>query len=132
MLKAKPHLVQHGFTDEWFGLECKWASGVIGKTSKITRMFWHGIAYAQSQFHIENNNVTPKFVAVFVPSNLEHQIEQHLTSLAQLALYGNVGELFFYHDGHWGIKFTYNYARSNDEGFYVNGKRFPKRRVGHV
>jgi len=132
MLKAKSHLIAQGFTDEWFGIECKWASGVIGQTSKITRMFWQSITYAQSSYVIAGNPITPVFVAVFVPDSLEPSIENHFKSLSQLALYGNVGELYFYRDGNWGIKFTYIYARSTEDGFHISEKRLPKRRAGHV
>lgn len=131
MLKARNHLVEKGFTDEWFGVECKWASGVIGQTSKITRMFWQSITYAQSIYCIEGNSITPKFVAVFVPDQLEMSIERHFKTLSQLALYGNVGELYFYRDGSWGIKFTYIYARSTGDDYYISEKRLPKRRSGH-
>ena len=132
LAKAKPHLSEAGFTDEWFGIESKWASGVIGQTSKVTKMFWQSITYAQSTFVAEGNNIMPKFVAAFVPDNLEPLIEKHFKSLSQLALYGNVGELYFYWDGNWGIKFTYIYARSQNGGFQISENRLPKRRAGHI
>lgn len=132
MLKAKSHLIAAGFTDEWFGVECKWVSGAHGQTSKITRMFWQSITYAQSRYVIDGALVAPKFVAAFVPERMEPGIEKHFKSLSQLALYGNVGELYFYTDGTWGIKFTYIYARSTDDGYHVSEKRLPAIRAGHV
>ncbi len=52
MLKAKSHLQEAGFTDEWFGVECKWFDAIHGATSKVTRMVWQSITYAQSEFNI--------------------------------------------------------------------------------
>lgn len=132
MLKAKAHLVAQGFTNEWFGVECKWTSGVGGQTSKITRMFWQSITYAQAKYFIEGDSISPKFVAVFVPDKLDSSIEKHFKTLSQLALYGNVGELYFYRDGSWGIKFTYIYARSMEDGYQISENRLPKIRAGHV
>jgi hypothetical protein len=132
MLKPKEHLIRAGFVDEWFGVECKWAEGVSGQTSKITRMFWQSITYAQGQFTVNDETVVPRFIAIYVPDSLEPSIEKHLNTLSQLALYGNVGELFFYRDGNWGIKFTYLYARSNVDGFKISENRLPKKRAGHV
>ncbi|NJN47474.1 MAG: hypothetical protein HC808_14475 [Candidatus Competibacteraceae bacterium] len=52
MLKAKEPLIQHGFSSDWFGVECKWASGVNGQTAKTTKVIWQSITYAQSVFQI--------------------------------------------------------------------------------
>ena len=99
MFKAKSHLVNSGFTDGWFGIECKWIKGLGGQTSKTTKMVWQSITDAQSIFEIEGKKITPKFIAVFTPDNLEKQIAEHLKTLLSLALYGNVGQLYFYSDG---------------------------------
>lgn len=132
LLKAKQHLVAAGFTDDWFGVECKWTSGVDGQTSKVSRLFWQSITYAQSQFKTKENLVTPKFVAVLVSEDLDPLIEKHFRAQAQLALYGNVGELFFYKDGNWGIKFTYLYARSSENEYIINENKLPKIRAGSI
>ena len=132
LLKAKEHLISSGFTDQWFGVECKWIEGENKQTSKVTKLFWQSITYSQSEFVIKNEKINPLFVAVFVTEHLHPRIQSHFKSLSQLALYGNVGELFFYNDGHWGIKFTYNYARSDNNGFTINSKKIPKIRAGSL
>lgn len=77
MVRGKPHLVQAGFTDQWFGIECKWADCIGGTTSKTTRMIWQSITYAQSSFSIAGISVRPAFVVVYTPDNLHSSIEQH-------------------------------------------------------
>lgn len=53
MARGKPHLVEWGFTDQWFEIECKWADRIGGTTSKTTRMVWQSITYAQSMSTID-------------------------------------------------------------------------------
>lgn len=132
MAKAKPHLVDAGFTDEWFGIECKWAAQIGGTTSKMTRMVWQSITYAQSTFTLDSTEVRPIFVAVYTPDNLHSSIEGHLSHLLALGLYGNVGRFYFYRDGAWGIKFASIYARSPGPNYHLNQAQLPKRRVGSV
>lgn len=132
MARGKSHLVLSGFTDQWFGIECKWADRIGGTTSKTTRMVWQSITYAQSTFSIQGVSIRPAFVAVYTPDNLYSLIEQHLKHLLGLALYGNVGRLHFYRDGAWGIKFANIYARASTPGHYVNSSQLPKRRTGSV
>jgi hypothetical protein len=132
LLKAKPHLIESGFTTEWFGVECKWTGGIEGQTSKVSRLFWQSITYAQSQFKNKEEVITPKFVAVLVSENLHPIIQSHFKAQSQLALYGNVGELFFYKDGNWGIKFTYLYARSFENEYSINETKLPKIRAGSI
>lgn len=132
MVKGKPHLIESGFTDEWFGIECKWADRIGGTTSKTTRMVWQSITYAQSQFKVDGVSVRPKFVAVYTPDNLDQLIERHLKHLLALGLYGNVGRLYFYRNGGWGIKFASIYANSNQGALRVNDSQLPKLRVGSV
>lgn len=132
MARAKAHLIESGFTDQWFGIECKWADRIGGTTSKTTRMMWQCITYAQSTFSINGISVRPAFVAVYTPDNLHALIEQHLKQLLALGLYGNVGRLYFYRDGAWGIKFANIYARANSTSHYINSSQLPKRRIGSV
>ena len=132
LLKAKPHLIAEGFTDEWFGVECKWVEGAIGQTSKTNRLVWQSITYAQSTFEIQGNSVRPRFVAVFTPDRLEQSIERHLATLLGVGLYGCVGKLYFYRDGSWGIKFASIYSRSSPEGYYIKQNQLPKLRAGSV
>lgn len=132
MLKARPHLQEAGFTNEWFGVECKWSDTVHGATSKVTRMAWQSITYAQSTFLVKGDHLAPSFVAVYTPDNLDRIIESHLETLLSLCLYGNVGRLFLYRDQSWGIKFASTYARSNPNGFYVKHNQLPARRAGSV
>jgi len=82
LAKGKAHLVELGFTDEWFGIECKWADRLSGTTSKTTRMVWQSITYAQSLFTVDGTLVRPKFVAVYTPDNLHSLIEVHLKHLS--------------------------------------------------
>jgi hypothetical protein len=132
LVKAKQHLVNEGFTDQWFGIECKWSEGVCGQTSKITRMVWQSITYAQSTFEVGEERVIPRFVAVFTPDNLPPTIDRLLSQLLGLGLYGCVGKLYFYRDSSWGIKFASIYGRSSPEGYRVNQKQLPKLRAGSV
>jgi hypothetical protein len=132
MCRAKPHLADSGFTDQWFGIECKWIEGLGGQTSKITRMVWQAITYAQSVFNINGVQINPAFVAFYTPDKLHPNIEDALRPLLALGLYGNIGRLFFYSDGNWGIKFAWSYARSTSQGFRVNKKQLPKKRAGSV
>ena len=132
MARAKPHLIACGFTDQWFGIECKWADRIGGTTSKTTRMVWQSITYAQSTFTIDGASIRSAFVAVYTPDSLHSLIEQHLNYLLALGLYGNVGRLYFYRDGAWGIKFANIYARADSPRYYVNSSQLPKRRVGSV
>lgn len=132
LVKAKPHLVDAGFTPEWFGVECKWIEGVEGQTSKVSRLFWQGITYRQSRFFVDGETIIPSFVAVLVNDKLEPLIEKHFKAQAQLALYGHVGEILFYKDGNWGIKFTWLYARSFGNEFSINQAKLPKVRVGSI
>lgn len=132
MLRAKPHLQAAGFTSDWFGVECKWFDVIDGATSKATRMVWQSITYAQSTFLINGKKVTPSFVVVHIPGSIPRAIDEHLNSLLSLGHYGNVGRLYFYNDGFWGIKFDSIYARSNSEGFYLSKSKLPKRRAGSV
>ena len=74
LARAKPHLIAKGFTDSWFGIECKWAEGILGQTSKITRMVWQTITYAQSTFIVNAEEITPRFVVVYTPDNLPSSI----------------------------------------------------------
>lgn len=132
MLRAKPHLQAAGFTHEWFGVECKWSDTIHGATSKITRMVWQSITYAQSTFLVNGENVIPSFVAVYTPSNMHNLIEIHLEKLLGLGLYGNVGRLYFYSDGAWGIKFASIYARSDSDSYHIKTSQLPARRAGSV
>ncbi|NJM12547.1 MAG: hypothetical protein HC889_12335 [Synechococcaceae cyanobacterium SM1_2_3] len=133
MLRAKPHLVQHGFINEWFGVECKWAEGVNGQTAKTTKAVWQAITYAQSTFNINGAISVPRFVAVLTP-NLEPLIEQHISTLLQLSLYGCVARMYFYKDGNWGIKFASIYSRSGPSigEYYVSKRQLPKYRAGSI
>ncbi|WP_286911955.1 MULTISPECIES: hypothetical protein [unclassified Pseudomonas] len=132
MLRARPHLQDAGFTNEWFGVECKWSDSIHGAMSKVTRMAWQSITYAQSTFIVNNEHIIPSFVAVYTPDNLGRIIESHLETLLSLGLYGNVGRLYFYRDQSWGIKFASIYARSDSNGFYVKRNQLPARRAGSV
>jgi hypothetical protein len=132
MLKAKSHLQDEGFTSEWFGVECKWSDTIHGATSKVTRMVWQSITYAQSIFNINGQGITPSFIAVYTPSDLPTTIENHLEKLLDLGLYGNVGRLYLYKDKSWGIKFAYIYARSSATGYTIKKTQLPARRAGSV
>lgn len=132
LAKGKAHLIESGFTDEWFGIECKWADRIGGTTSKTTRMVWQSITYAQSLFTVDGALIRPIFVAVYTPDNLHSLIEDHLKHLLALGLYGNVGRLYFYRHGGWGIKFANIYASSNQGAIHINDSQLPKRRVGSV
>lgn len=132
LLRAKQHLVAEGFTNEWFGVECKWVEGAIGQTSKTNRLVWQSITYAQSTFEVQGSSVRPRFVAVFTPDKLEQSIDHHLSALLGVGLYGCVGKLYFYRDGSWGIKFASIYGRSSPEGYYINQTQLPKLRAGSV
>lgn len=131
MLRAKEPLVQKGFTPEWFGVECKWASGVNGQTAKTTKAIWQSITYAQSLFQVDGVHIVPRFVAVLTP-NLEPLIEKHISTLFQLGLYGCVAKMYFYRDGNWGIKFGSIYARSIAGGYQVSQRQLPKYRAGSI
>jgi hypothetical protein len=131
MLKAKQPLVVKGFTSDWFGVECKWVSGLNGQTAKTTKVIWQSITYAQSVFKIDGADIVPRFIAVLTP-DLEPLIERHIATLFQLALYGCVAKLYFYKDGHWGIKFASIYARSNDDGYQVSERQLPQYRAGSI
>ena len=132
LLRAKPHLIASGFTNGWFGVECKWIEGVHGQSSKTTRLVWQSITYAQSVFEVNGQNIKPKFVAIFTPENLSFIIQRHLDTLLSLGFYGCVGKLYFYRDASWGIKFAKVYARSSEEGFYISKNQLPKVRAGSV
>ncbi|WP_223543831.1 hypothetical protein [Pseudomonas sp. BF-B-28] len=132
MLKARPHLQDVGFTNEWFGVECKWSGTVHGATSLVTRMAWQSITYAQSTFLVNGEHIAPSFVAVYTPDNLDRIIETHLKTLLSLGLYGNVGRLYFYRDLSWCIKFASIYARSSPNGFHIKHNQLPARRAGSV
>ncbi|MBC3234161.1 hypothetical protein [Pseudomonas lurida] len=132
MLKARSHLQEAGFTNEWFGVECKWSDAVQGATSKFTRMVWQSITYAQSKFLVDGEHLVPSFVAVYTPDNLDRIIESHLETLLSLGLYGNVGRLYFYRDLSWGIKFASIYARSSPNGFHMSHNQLPARRAGSI
>lgn len=132
LMRAKAHVVESGFTDQWFGVECKWADQIGGTTSKTTRMVWQSITYAQSTFESDGSSVRPAFVAVYTPDGLHSLIEEHLKHLLSLALYGNVGRLYFYRDGAWGIKFAKIYARAVPPNVCVDRTQLPKRKVGSV
>ncbi|WP_422103162.1 hypothetical protein [Vreelandella sp.] len=132
LLRAKPHLIAEGFTNEWFGVECKWVEGAIGQTSKTNRLVWQSITYAQSTFKIQGNSVRPRFVAVFTPDRLNSSIDRHLATLLGVGLYGCVGKLYFYRDGSWGIKFANIYGRSSPKGYYIKQNQLPKLRAGSV
>jgi hypothetical protein len=131
LLRAKNHLCNAGFTTDWFGVECKWISGVNGQTAKTTKAVWQSITYAQSEFIVSGQKIRPIFVALFTPE-LEPTIERHINSLFQLALYGNVAKMYFYRDGNWGIKFASIYARSENGSFYVSERQLPKYRAGSI
>lgn len=132
MARARPHLIQSGFTNEWFGIECKWVAEVLGQTSKVTRLVWQSITYAQSSFLVNGEPVRPAFVAVYTPKNLDQSIERQLNELLSLGLYGNVGRIHFYQDGSWGIRFANIYARSEGGDFQIKHTQLPKRRIGSV
>jgi hypothetical protein len=131
LAKAKSHLIEAGFTEQWFGIECKWADRVGGTTSKTTRMVWQSITYAQSIFAVGGQQVRPAFIAVHTPDNLPSSIEEHLKHVLALGLYGNVGRLCFYRDGTWVIKFAWIYAHGGAR-LYVKRSQLPKRRVGSI
>lgn len=130
MLRAKPHLLIRGFTNEWFGVECKWIEDNNGQTAKVTKTVWQSITYAQSAFFIENENVTPAFVLVNTPNNIEPRIEVILKSQLALALYGRVGRLEFYRDDYWVIKFAQIYYSSSNGD--AKQSLIPKNRVGNI
>lgn len=131
MLKAKQTLIQQGFTPEWFGVECKWAAGINGQTAKTTKVVWQAITYSQSTFQIDGAAVVPRFVAILTP-DLEPLIERYISTLFQLALYSCVAKMYFYKDGHWGIKFASIYARSNYGGYQLSPSQLPKYRAGSI
>lgn len=130
--RARPRIVESGFTPDWFGIECKWASGGGGSTSKVTRMVWQSITYAQSTFQVDGADLRLAFVAVFTPDDLPAGINAHLDTLLQLALYGKVGRIYRYKDGAWGIKFAKIYARSQHPVPRVDPCQLPGDRVGSV
>jgi len=87
--KAKPHLISEGFTDEWFGIECKWVSSGSGQTSKVTRLVYQAMSYADSVFFIGNGSVRLKFVTVFTPQDLyktNRTVDDRLVTLLSLGL----------------------------------------------
>jgi hypothetical protein len=131
LLKPKERLVAAGFVDEWFGVECKWVEGIHGQTAKATKAIWQSITYAQSVFTVENKPVKPCFVALLTP-DLAPPIATHISTLFQLALYGNVAKMYFYRDGSWGIKFAYIYARSDNGSYQINERQLPKYRAGSI
>lgn len=131
-LKAKPHLISQGFTDEWFGIECKWVEGVIKQTSKTTRLVWQSITYAQSLFYINEKWEKLRFVAVYTPPKLEHSIEKNLNRLLEIGHYACVGRFHLYKNNPgWCIRFAKVYASTNSE-LYVHQNQLPKPRVGSV
>ncbi|AZZ90701.1 hypothetical protein EUZ85_08235 [Hahella sp. KA22] len=132
VLKAKPHLIEQGFTNEWFGIECKWVTGVLKQTSKTTRLVWQSITYAQSLFNINGSWEKLRFVAVYTPPHLESSIEANLTRLLELGHYGCVGRFHFYkHYQGWCIRFVKVYASTNGE-LYISQPQLPKIRAGSV
>lgn len=127
-----PALIEAGFRAEWFAIECKWAEGVAHQTSQTTRAVWQCLTYAQSHFETDGAQVVPTFVLLFTPDRLERLIERHLKSLLALAYYGNVGTLYFYRSGDWGIKFIDIYSRRHNGHFIVKANKLPRPRAGSV
>ncbi|MDP5292611.1 hypothetical protein Q9290_09975 [Oceanimonas sp. CHS3-5] len=132
VLRAKQHLIEQGFTSEWFGIECKWVQGVIKQTSKTTRLVWQSITYAQAVFNVHGNWEKLRFVAVYTPPQLEHSIEENLKRLLEVGHYGCVGRFHFYKSNSgWCIRFSNVYASTNG-GFHISHNQLPKPRVGSV
>jgi hypothetical protein len=131
MLKAREPLIQSGFTSNWFGVECKWITGINGQTAKTTKLIWQSITYAQSQFQVDGASVTPRFVALLTP-DMHASIESNVSAMLSLALYGCVARMYFYRDGSWGIKFASIYARSSAQGYYVSQRQLPNVRAGSI
>lgn len=133
VLRAKPHLIDQGFTNEWFGIECKWVTGHDKQTSKVTRLVWQCITYAQSVFWINGSQQRLRFVAAYTPQNLNTPIENTLTNLLTLGHHGCVGRFYFYRNADdWGIRFSNIYASKTDQNIFVNEHRLPKLKAGSI
>ncbi len=140
MCYPKQHIIDAGFHPAWFGIEVKHipqkddGSHTSGTTSKITRLFWQAISYAQSEFNIENQNIRPAFVLVHTNRIQSRGNQSLFRNLTALGLYGNVGVLDFFVGKRkgWMITFARYYAFHDNNGIEVYQQMLPKRRVGSI
>jgi hypothetical protein len=134
LLKAKPHVVQSGFTPEWFGVEVKniYHQG-RPKSGKINELFWQALSYAQSVF----DGSRPPFVLVFVNDDYARDSDEFdrfaFMFVARFCQRGNVGKLQIEKTGYT-ISFDGNvyYRKRGEETHSGKSNAGLKRNVGNV
>lgn len=134
LLRAKPHVVKDGFTQDWFGIEVK---NIYRKGSpssgKINELFWQALTYAQSKF----DNQRLPFVLVLANDDYSTESDesdrQAFFLVARFCQYGNVGKLELEKTGYT-ICFDANLYYRKRNGIVQVGKTNAglKRKVGNV
>jgi hypothetical protein len=81
--RAKPHLVEEGFTADPFGIEVKHLKADDGFSSKASRGFWQTISYTDCEFNLNETPTRLRFAVLF--SNMSFNDE--------VALLRNFGSL---------------------------------------
>lgn len=120
MAFPKPHLINNGFDEAWFGIEAK--RGNFSEAKQINRLMWQCITYAQSTFEIDSTIIRPMFVLASVDH--EPQIGDpkrvEWNTLVNFAPYGNVGVMEL--QPFWRIRFggTPYYGQKRGKGKVAN------------
>ena len=142
LLRAKSHIIDGGFTPEWFGVEVKniYHNG-IPKSGKINEVFWQALTYAQSKF----DEKRLPFVLVLVNDDYS-KIDDRKTDkktenfdsltfmfVARFCQYGNIGKLELEKNG-YSVVFDNNFYFRRRNGEMQKGKTNVgiKRNIGNV
>lgn len=120
MAFPKPHLVNNGFAEAWFGIEAK--RGNFTEAKQINRLMWQCITYAQSIFEIDGAIIRPMFVLASVDYEPQYGDPKwaEWNTLGHFVLYGNVGVMEL--QPFWRIRFgsTPYYGQKRGKGKVAN------------
>ncbi len=138
LIFPKKHLINHGFSESFIGVEVKFfhPSNKFGK--KSSRSWWQTISYLDCEFFLKDKIIKPKFCLLFSNLSFEGEIEYLKKyygkddndvviwrSYKQLANHARVGSLEIYgrpeNNVGWGIHFAnspYFQARINQGQFH--------------
>lgn len=112
LAKAKTHIVNDGFTHEWFGVEVKYIPNA-NSAKKMKQALWQSITYAQSVY----DKYRPPFVFLFTNSEV---LDIELRAIYRFCQYGNVGLLNI--DNGYSFTFGSQHYYANRDGIRHKGK----------
>ena len=127
--KPKRPLIEEGFPDEYFGIECKLIGSHPGRAAKAV---YQSMTYGLSEFEKDGTDFgVPRFV--LVQSEIGDDKSRDLVKqYIAVGLYGRVGYIDWYPQKCWCFKFAYIFAKKESEGYRIVERQLPNYRIGNV